>query len=121
MTITEFLLARIAEDERVLPCANCGRSVEPDGDDYGHVSAALPDGDPIAEGFWADPCPDPLPERRPLAECEAKRRIVELETRFAPPEELSGVGALAGPSTVLRALASVYADHDDFDPAWGNP
>lgn len=65
---------------------------------------------------------------RVLADCEAKRRIVELaddatgldmqvdsEFRVGSRDEVSEpyVGDL-----ILRALASVHSDHPDFQPAW---
>jgi hypothetical protein len=75
MTLTEFLLARIAEDERSLPCINCGRAVEPDGPrelgEFGHVAATDPRSD-----FWDNVCPTPTPVPRALADCEAKRRLI---------------------------------------------
>jgi hypothetical protein len=132
MILTEFLLARITEDESRLPCANCGRPVEPDGPredgEFGHVAAAEREGSPTAEEFWANPCPSPEPSRKMLAECEAKRRIVEA-TRFddaprsavdewlehpglTPPREVSVM------IDTLRALALPYADHPDYREEW---
>jgi hypothetical protein len=64
---------------------------------------------------------------RVLAECEAKRQIVaELERlRSLIPEYVIGDGdeheqviVEWAESAVLSQLASVYADHPDFDPAW---
>ena len=84
MTITEFLLARIAEDEAV---ARAWRTRI----DQGEI--------PIL--FHGVVIPD-----RVLAECAAKRRIVE------------GWRDEYHDTWVLMHLASVYADHPDYDPAW---
>lgn len=100
-TLSEFLLARIAEDEEV---ANAAREHE-------YLSAAR-DASPLrwvrdAVGYgtiFAN-------SGRILAECAAKRAIV----RDNPPMTTFG-----GPSESfnLRHLASVYADHPDFNPEW---
>ena len=74
-TLTEFLLARIAEDEEM---------VEP-------VMIVHPD--------------------RFLAECVAKRRIVE-------SLESAKVRERVALHRVMRHLAAVYADHPDYDEAW---
>lgn len=107
MTLVEFLLARVAEDER--------------GVDVG--------------GTFGSPRPDihfePVPQRmdygemligpaRVLAECEAKRRIVNILAAWSPdpvpPERVETAEHDAW--RMLLVLASVYADHADFDPAW---
>jgi hypothetical protein len=73
--LTEFLLARIAEDER---------RYDGDRSDYGYG--------------W----------QHMLAECGAKRRIVEMMGRVV--DEFA--------NEVLYALASVYADHPDYREEW---
>ncbi len=80
MTITEFLLARIAEDEAVALAAN-GPSV--------HAARHDP--------------------TRVLAECAAKRAIIEQAER-------SDSGWWE--SIYVAILAAVYADHPDYDPSW---
>lgn len=117
MTITEFLLARIAEDEAAAKHAG---SFTPwsdtfQRDDYGHLTIQ----------------PD-----RVLAECEAKRRIVALwdevhdpvDQALDPnphdpgiePEDLyethDGIDVTL--VDTFRAMATVYADHPDYDEAW---
>lgn len=101
MTLTDFLLARIAEDE----------------------AAAK-----VYDGEWTD---------RVLAQCAALRRIVELHQKdpdggefWGPDESIDDDGsactrcgypaeyAAPWPCDTLRALATIYADHPDFDPAW---
>lgn len=101
MTITDFLLARIAEDEAL------AGAVEADNFSQGPI------------GTGDDPWPserafaEHLTPARVLAECEAKRRIVE---RALGP--VAHAGQDIERRAVLIDLASVYADHPDFDPAW---
>lgn len=111
-TLTGFLLARIAEDE----------------------SDSAVDPDEMTADDWADR--GDLNEarlvwqkRRALAECEAKRRIVgwlldalaaKAETEADPDPATRWVGdqhinALA---LAAQSLASVYANHPDYDEAW---
>ena len=98
VTLTEFLLARIAEDERDADCILF---------DYGQGNV---------ESRAA----------RVLAECEAKRRIVELhrpiwasDIEWADcaicPSALSSGG---WPCPTLRALTLPYADHPDHREEW---
>lgn len=91
MTIAEFLLARFAEDEAAAS----------------EELAVLSRGGVLAESFRHA-------MRRVLAECAAKRRIVEwlghtIENEFG----WDGMDWF-----VLKQLASVYADHTDFDEEW---
>lgn len=119
MELVEFLLARIAEDEER------ARFVQQQ-----------------VEGPWHKPfepwrlswhdeydllCIDPA---RALAECEAKRRIVETvqyaQERYAQERD-SGYGdgadmewltKLETLEPILAYLAQPYADHPDFNPEW---
>jgi len=112
MTLTEFLLARIAEDERA------ARKVQPLGHvvDMGGVRLderfthsrlrfssadgwARTEDDPAAAAHFArhDPA-------RVLRECEAKRQLIE---RVGNPD-------WAG----FRILAMPYADHPDYRQEW---
>lgn len=114
MTLTEFLLARIAEDEAV------ARSVDE------HLirslrsivrHAPLPGGEVLHIVRW-----DPA---RVLAECEAKRRIIqafvpnfETETDRQYQDRIyahAGGGKYHPP---LLALALPYADHPEYRPEW---
>lgn len=93
MTITDFLLARIAMDKVVWR-------------EMSKHDAAI--------GM-------PGLGERLLRECEAKRRIVEtfpIPFIADPPDgvELSDVAQVA--VDVLRALAAVYVDHPDYDSKW---
>ena len=111
MNISEFLLARITEDELAARAviAECEES-PPSVYDMAQVpmlNAGAPD--------------------RVLAECAAKRRVVELhhdpyegDDDYDPA--CTGMydsgSAESSNCDTLRALASVYADHPDFDPNW---
>ena len=116
MTITEFLLARIAEDEEV------AGALPADGyyTDDGRVLEVPPD---AAGSTW----PRRWSPVRVLAECEAKRRIVEgwrasLERHIDTEQPVDGEdfyrGGEWGIDYALRALAAVYADHPDYREEW---
>lgn len=131
MTLTEFLLARIAEDEAIAREA----TPEPwvDGEGYVHTDQV---GDQVTDFGSTDEAQgrrdsahiarhDPA---RVLAECEAKRRIVEAalevlgdlelgEDPLADADDLAD-GQVWAFAEALRLLASVYADHPDYDEAW---
>jgi hypothetical protein len=134
-SITEFLLERIAEDE------NLARAViadMPRWDSETWESAVLEVGEdlpgPILTARYS-----PV---RVLAECAAKRAILELHPlnpyygldqwgRWLPREgepkmwfcdcqDDDGIIQGAGPCVTLRAMTAVYADHPDFDEEWAN-
>ncbi|MCC3277548.1 DUF6221 family protein [Arthrobacter sp. zg-Y20] len=136
MDLKTFLLARIAEDEAVARAA-----VRRDGRwhvDQGHpLDESVVQGDihiydeggHTAEQALHIATHDPA---RVLAECAAKRAIVELhelgpDDRSAGKEQgcmicgewddYSGWG-ITGPCATLRALAAVHADHPDYQPEW---
>jgi len=102
MTITDFLLARIAEDE---------------------VAAAAAD----VEGTPADRAA-PLHPRRVLAECAAKRVILTLADEATGLDETVDMERVSGArgdsgihyvgDRILRAMALVYAAHPDYNPGW---
>lgn len=123
LTLTDFLLARIAEDEAV------ARNWDSDAEcrvasmwvrehSYTTVASAHPGQPWFADGREVD---DPqhvvvlFDPARVLAECAAKRVIVGL---WQEADKMYGGDVGAYMDNTLRALASVYADHDDFDPAW---
>ena len=112
MTLAEFLLARIAEDEAV---AKSVHEVEPKSAAAVFTSLAAPTG--TVE----------MSPARVLAECEAKRRIVELHSNAgadwnlaycATCEDRFRHDAAAWPCPTLRALALPFADHPDFQEDW---
>lgn len=131
MTITEFLLARIADDE-----ANARAAIADDGDsDEGFAGqyAKLiqpPSGVGLAQGGFGEAAARMIATyavpRRVLAECEAKRRIVDTSERMMldaddAENQMSAKERMFAATCAhanLRALASVYADHPDFAPEW---
>lgn len=153
MTLTEFLLARIAEDEAVARLAidkdrpgthwqwvtNETDTPVKTGDlteaqNYQAVSLRTVEEYPTTSGVG------PLPAfiishteevadagdhitrwdpARVLAECEAKRRIVQDrdEDHAADNDEWS-MGYYEANYAAMHALAVVYADHPDYLPEW---
>jgi hypothetical protein len=98
VTLTEFLLARIAEDE--------ARASEKGIDDPpgGHLDLVTDcdcDEDHLPNYFLA------VKPARVLAECQAKRQLV---TRVAGNEDMLGA--------FLRDLSWPYANHPDYDQSW---
>lgn len=91
MTLTEFLLARIAEDEAQANRSKADLAMNP--------NLRIP-----AE--WVSGVAD-----RVLAECEAKRRIVE----HCEPDPLT---KSPGDEYVLRLLALPYADRPGYREEW---
>lgn len=129
MKIEEFLLARIAEDEGVARLAGDMKMWE---DERGERWVEHPTGsrielpgrnetEPIF-GLWLNHIARHDPARV-LADCKAKRGIVERarlaaeagESALTTGAEDAVDFALEG---VLRLLALPYADHPDFDPSW---
>lgn len=132
--LPEFLLARIGEDEAVARAATPGPwrwAEDPkDGMQSETVRTHFDDDDPTSESWPTDVIyatgmhtegfvrvepgdrehiarHDPA---RVLAECEAKRRMVEM---------IPGMPAdWDDRDYLLRLLALPYADHPDYDPEW---
>ena len=107
MTLAEFLLARIAEDER-----HARKLAEVDRRPV--LSLAITVNHP----------------ERILAECEAKRAIVEWAAPVSGSERMptDRPGVYDKRPTryvsddgedLLRILAAPFRDHPDYDPAWG--
>jgi hypothetical protein len=131
MTLTEFLLARIAEDEAVARQTNPHRYDEIDDwdaqtdaeDRWGRQPHGQQCGWGLGEGL-SDKCKCGYPARV-LVECEAKRRIVDYREQCerdrdeAPREarDLFAARLLAFDAT-LRALALPYAGHPGYDEKW---
>jgi hypothetical protein len=94
LTVTEFVLARIKEDE-------AAARVDLDGDAWGNPYS---EGTGIELTFTAE---------RVLAQCAAMRKIVEHCVEQAhytdtPPDAVF----------TIRALASIWADHPDWREEW---
>lgn len=133
MTLTEFLLAQIAEDEadaraaanRVWLLEDNTITLYPGEDGDGYMAWPTR-ADAYHAANWAP--------RRVLAECEAKRLIVDLHmqaswdidgqqtcSRCVDPDGWT-VTTLPDeerwPCYTLRFLALPFADHPDYDEAW---
>jgi hypothetical protein len=116
VTITEFLTARLDEDEAVARAAlHVPGSDEFNWSDVDYNSVVAD-----AHGLRWKP-------ERVLADVAAKRAIVEEHTCQCPDPGCGDCGACSGdhhadptpaPCTTVRLLAQPYADHPDFDPAW---
>jgi hypothetical protein len=104
VTLAEFLLARIAEDEENAKACDCSFCNE----DHGWFRR-----DELRERFLGSSRVIPHVMRwspaRVLAECEAKRRIVRIAVDQI--DEDSG-------GELLRLLALPYASHPDYREEW---
>jgi hypothetical protein len=143
MTLAEFLLARIADDE-----ARFDRATEAEA--YSLRHDGMPDTTAAdIRNYWLNEVPTEWP--RWLAECEAKRRIVEFHANWpvliegpnefkqdddsndvsrmtlrmsrqvawlTEQEYIKRFGTEPPTAPMLRALAAVYADHQDFREEW---
>jgi hypothetical protein len=106
MTLTEFLLARIAEDEAA---AERGRSHNGGGtfanDNYGYLL---------------------VQPARVLAECAAKRQAIEaawgdqvqIEGEWGHCQGREEMSVKDDNPAVVEHLAAVYADHPDYREEW---
>jgi hypothetical protein len=97
MTITEFILARIAEDER-----------------EANVSLDLyAEGGTTSKRRWI----------RVLAQCKAMRQIVDLHHEYIGVcghcVDIAGKHQReAWPCETVRTLAAIWSDHPDYDDTW---
>ena len=129
LTLTEFLLARIAEDEEAARRGISGQADPENGWGLAQYQGVA--------GLTLTPHVGHIHERvqgehiirwhpaRVLAECEAKRRIVERHRGFGFDEEWAPEGycgecegTLSSPCATLRLLALPYADHPDYREEW---
>lgn len=142
LTLTEFLLARIAEEEAVvgdMPDWHCTDSARGEGwgsrGDCRICGAYMFDGtENVTEEAYGEHLDEVHRRPRVLARCRADRAIVDLHpTRTAywwggeaevEVCDTCSTGPYAqdedveAPCPTLRALASVYADHPDYQPEW---
>jgi hypothetical protein len=122
VTLAEFLLARIAEDEeRVARWDSDGRARVATmwtGGEPGYTTVAsdhadehwVADGREVTDARHVRVLFDPA---RVLAECEAKRRIVARQPGLRARDDVRDVWW-----DVLALLALPYADHPDYRPEW---
>jgi hypothetical protein len=124
-TLTDFLLARIKEDEAAARAAGVGAWEA--GERCVWRESPIATLDIVTDGAAGDggvetpEIADHIARHDParvLAECEAKRRIVEYGHRAAlETEDRFAIYGLAI-ADVLRALAQPYADHPDWREEW---
>lgn len=128
MTLSDFLLARIAEDEAAARrVAEQMREAVSGGNwkDLPETDAAANLGPRVEEDYHGFPVVVVSPARV-LAECEAKRRIVELHTGWHLCPDGREADATVGSDTdeswrlcpTLRLLALPYSAHPDFKEEW---
>lgn len=128
MTLAEFLLARIAEDESVVRAATAPGEMHPYGDPELSESSidAFPDQvRGYLGGTWGEHCARWSFERV-LAECEAKRRIVKaarmaIQNSDNVPDDTEHArihGYATGLEMVLDLIALPYASHPDYLEEW---
>jgi hypothetical protein len=112
MTLTEFLLARIAEDEataQMVSRDSIGYTIDTDGPIETWWLSATRRGVPIMQ----------MDVTRALAECEAKRRIVaSCEEGCECHASGTTMGQTDWDVTILRALALPYAGHPGYLQEW---
>lgn len=125
VTITEFLLDRIAEDEKVARAAAEDGGGErwqisvvhsamvqlDDGTEWGGETVIYDEGRPGEEQAAHIARHDPA---RVLAECKAKREIVRLHATDADCREARN---RHGCETLIT-LVAVFSDHPDFRSEW---
>lgn len=125
MTLVEFLHARIADDERTVAWLTRGIAADdPDaGREYERSAADIEWIDTATEqSFGSRWWRLAVTSERLLAECDAKRRIIDsyedhVETYLNDPTQF-GEGARFGMMTAIGWLALAYSGHPDFDESW---
>jgi hypothetical protein len=116
MTLIQFLLARITEDEEVANNAICGCggpacTVNNGWYDHSEAEARLEEDGPARHVVRFSPS-------RVLAECKAKREIVATAVGYGAEYPDFEGGYQTGYEEAAGDLAEVYSDHPDFDPVW---
>jgi len=108
VTLTEFLTARIAEDE-----AEARAAARAAGYHWSPDPKPFRDGAPSIDRHQArhDPA-------RVLAECDAKRRIVDGYWEPTLNDLDASDENTPVPLWTLKALALPYADHPDYQQEW---
>jgi hypothetical protein len=108
VTLTEFLLARIAEDEAAANAAHRESMRGHAGPGFARSRVAWA---AQAEGVRGSALIERFTPARVLAECEAKRRVVE-------HCDFDHLALSVGDPYVLQLLALPYADHPDYRDDW---
>ena len=106
MTLADFLLARIAEDEHAAMKARPDEHLN-----VRERSAITSAFDAAGYSYIRET------SGRVARDCAAKRAIVEAAQEHRPPPDDGDDGARVF-DLVLRRLAVVYADHPEYDAAW---
>ncbi len=123
-SLTDFLLQRISEDEAAVKTMYRVRNASQALEVVQRADTVSVGAEEMTHAEFLDRFCEPAPDTRLLAECEAKRRIVNAlaaDTTGQParggtsPEE---VGARWAKTEVCKALAAVYADHPDYRAEW---
>lgn len=125
MTLTDFLLQRIVEDEAVAQAAIADDVGSDEGFSGQYESlVAPPSGVGLAQGGFGEAAALMIATyavpSRVLAECEAKRRIVSRCDMIlrGRGEGMFDEGRATDARDNLRALALPHADHPDFREEW---
>jgi hypothetical protein len=119
MTLADFLLARVAEDEAAIEGTAANEFVRT-GESFSARFMSYESDHTYQDSAYVDRF-DPA---RMLAECEAKRRIIRQyeRARFAVAVTEAQEPFLRGVATGLDAamivLAQPYVDHPDYNPEW---
>lgn len=116
MTLTDFLLARIAEDEAVARAASHQKVAGPFHGKWQADSALL-----MANGALERIDREHIARHDPariLGECEAKRCIADNPPERYEDGEAREDDAYGEWFWTCRVLASVYASHPDYDEGW---
>lgn len=109
MNITEFLEARIAEDESTARRVKDGPG-EPGGRGVWSVQIGVSGNDAKFAHVASDP-------DRIIAECAAKRAIISAH-QSQKSEDDPGAWIVAS-NALIKALTAVYKDHPDYQQEWG--
>jgi len=107
-TLTAFLTQRIDEDERIADSIKA----DPYGVFKNYGGSPLRWVAVVGDRSWQ------TGKARVLAECKAKRQIVEMHELEHECAESGVAGGVFDPCTTILALAAVYADHPSFRDEW---
>lgn len=108
LTLTDFILARIAEDEATAQAASVRRTTWATAADTAASVAGADSGLFILF----------TPPEKVLAECEAKRQIVEHHHHDGDRCLICNWESASGRCPTIRHLAAVYAGHPDYHTEW---